>query len=282
MNHWVLTLQPLVIGAVLLWSGGFKLLAPTAPIAAARSALRNLMGERRVVDAYRAVGLVEVAVAAGLLVPPSWPIPAAVLSVGFLGYLGYGRLAAPESSCGCSSARTTPIGWRNFANAGFLLLASVAAIPARESWAVTVGDRPVGALGVLLAEAAVVVTLNPDLDRYWLRPLRRLKVRLTHPLADAYSTEVPLEATVHRLQLSEAYRRVARLLRSDVLDSWDEGEWRIVRYALSYKDQRASAVFAVPRTGDDPDAVRVAVVSDTDESVLFSFGPADPALAGRP
>lgn len=282
MNHWMATLQPLLIGGVLLWSGGFKLFARTAPIAAAESALRDLVGQRWALPAYRAVGLTEVAVAAALLLPPSWPIPAAALSLGFLGYLTYGRLAAPESSCGCSSARQSPIGWRNFASAGLLLLASLAAIPAQGFWAGTLGNRPAKALAVLAAEAVVVVMLAPHLDRYWLRPLRRLKVRLTHPLAGAFSTEVPLHATVQQLQQSSAYQKLGTLLRSDILDSWDEGEWRIVRYSLSYKERTASAVFAVPRLADDPDSVRVAVLDDLDESILFRFDPADPVLAGRP
>ncbi|MFF5073456.1 hypothetical protein ACFY2R_20225 [Micromonospora olivasterospora] len=71
--------------------------------------------------------------------------------------------------------------------------------------------------------------LSPELDRRWLLPLRQLRVRLTHPLRGG--SGVPLLASVQQLQLSEAYRRVAPLLRSDVQEHWDDGEWRFVGHA---------------------------------------------------
>ena len=277
MNHWMAALQPLLVGAVLLWSGGFKLFGRTAPLAAAQSALHTLLGERWALPAFRAVGFAEVAVAAGLLLPPSWPLPAAALSVGFLGYLAYARVAAPQSSCGCTSARRSPVGLRHFANAGFVLVASLMAIPASGFWADAISAQPLPATALLLAETLVVIGLNAQFDRYWLMPLRRLKVRLTHPLAAASTGEIPLHSTVQQLQRSDAYKQVGRLLRSDVVESWDEGEWRLVRYTMRYQDRPASAVFAVPKLEDKPDLVRVAVVDETDDSVLFTYAAQAPA-----
>lgn len=253
--------EALLIGAVLLWSGGFKLFGRTAPLAAASSALRNLVGERHVVKVYRAVGAVELAVAAAL---PVTRIPAIILTLGFLGYLAYGRLKVPASSCGCSSANHSPIGWRNFALAGVLLLASLAPMG---SWA----SAPLWTAGVLAIEAAIVIMLMPHLDRYWLFPMRRLKVRLTHPLAAATTDEIPLLASVQTLQRSDAYGKIGRLLRSDVVEAWDDGDWRMLRYTMRYRERPATAVFAVPRLGDDPGRVRLAVVDDTDDSILFSY-----------
>src|SRR6187401_3402030 len=97
----------IIIGLALVWAGAFKLLSRRAPIAAAQSGLARMVGTTHVVKAFRALGAIELVVAASLLVTP---IAAIVLCAGFLAYLGYTRLVAPESSCGCTSARKTPIG----------------------------------------------------------------------------------------------------------------------------------------------------------------------------
>jgi hypothetical protein len=266
--RWLAQLQPLVIAAWLVWSGGFKILDRRAPLAAASSALRTLLGQRWALPAFRAVGVAELTVAAAVLVLPLWPtIPAIAISFGFIGYLAYGRVAAPESSCGCTSARRSPIGWRNFTNAGFLLAISVFALLGNGSWLDALSPA---AVAVLVAEALIIVSLDGQFDRYWLMPLRRLKVRLTHPLAAATTDVVPLHATVQTLERSPAFRTVGQALRSDVLESWDEGEWRLVRYTARFMDRPASAVFAVPRGQDAPDRVKVAVVDDADSKVLFA------------
>ncbi len=236
----------IIIGLALVWAGAFKLLSRRAPIAAAQSGLSRLVGTTHVVKAFRALGALELAVAAAL---PVTPLPAIGLFTGFLFYLGYTRLVAPQSSCGCTSARKTPIGWRNFAYAGGLLLLSLAALAdlAAPWWAV-------------VAAAATLALINPDLDRFWLVPLRQFKVRLTHPLQEATTDEVPLLATVQQLQRSEAYQRIGAHLRSDVVESWDEGEWRLIRYTVSQDGKPANAIFAVPRHDDAPERVRLAIV----------------------
>jgi hypothetical protein len=116
---------------------------------------------------------------------------------------------------------------------------------------------------LVLVEVLVVLGLSPELDRRWLLPLRRLYYRLRpNPLAGA-AHDLPLESTVTQLRNSDAYRRVAAALRSDVLDSWDEGDWRLVSYAArTGSGAGGTAVFAVPRLRYAPDAVRVAVVAD--------------------
>jgi hypothetical protein len=236
----------IIIGFALVWAGAFKLLSRRAPIAAAQSGLSRIVGTTHVVKAFRALGAVEIAVAAALVVTP---IPAIALCVAFLAYLAYTRAVAPESSCGCTSARKTPIGWRSYAYTGGLLLIGVAALAGLSApWWVSV------------TVAGALALTNPDLDHLWLVPLRRLKVRLTHPLQEATSDEVPLLATVQQLQRSEAYQRVGALLRSDVVESWDEGEWRLVRYTVTQEGKPANAIFAVPRLEDAPERVRLAIV----------------------
>ena len=90
-----------VVGVVLLWAGGLKLLHRNASTAARRSVLARLVGTDRVVGAYRAVGVAEVAVGLLVFLYPTAAYAAAALSAGMLGYLAYGRLKAPDSSCGC-------------------------------------------------------------------------------------------------------------------------------------------------------------------------------------
>jgi hypothetical protein len=184
----------------------------------------------------------------------------AVLAVGFLGYLTYAARAAPTASCGCLGGAHARVSWRGFGRAGLLLCAAVvAAVPATAWWS---SLSPVGSPVVFAGEIAAIVALSPELDRFWLLPARRLRIRLTHPLADAPDV-VPLHATVSMLERSDTYRRVASLLTSDVREHWEEDGWRIVCFAARYQGRPATAVFAVS-LHDDPDAIRVSFVDDED------------------
>ena len=241
-----------LVGGVLVWAATLKLLGRNARIAAQRSGLSRLVGKDRVLAAYRTVGGVELAIGALLLLPPVYAVEAlaaAGLSAGMLAYLTYVRIAAPQSSCGCLGEKHAPVRWRAFARAGVLLAASVGAVFSVGSW------------GLAILGAILVVALSAELDRVWLVPLRRWRLRISHPLAGR-PFEVPLEATVQQLQKSEAYRSVIGLLRSDLLDSWDEGEWRILTYSARRHSGPATAVFAVPRLRYNPELVRVALVDD--------------------
>lgn len=295
MLAWLAALQPLLVGGVLLWAGAFKLLGPRAGQLARRSALSTLVGRDRAHPAYRIVGWCELAVGAVLVLPPAPAAEAwlaAVLWIVMLGYLAYARVAAPESSCGCLSARHTPVRWRSFARAGALLATSVLAAAgsgwlgtaspgwlgvagpgdAPGWWAGAVVDRPVSALVVLVVEAALVVVLSPELDARWLVPLRRARVRLRHPLAGTHAGfDIPVESSVHQLLRSPAYRAAGGWVRSDLLDHWDEGDWRILSYTARLDGRTSTAVFAVPRLRYDPAAVRAAIVDG--DTVLWSHDP---------
>jgi hypothetical protein len=267
--------QPLLVGVVLVWAARVKLLSRHAPAAARRSALAPLIGEKRVLPAYRLLGGVEIVVGVLLLFPPVLTVEALAatgLAAGFLAYLSYARVAAPGSSCGCLSTQPTPVTARSLLRAGLLLLASLLATMAAEPWWEALTGRPMLTTTILAGEAALIVALSAELDRIWLLPLRRFKARLTHPLRGGYG--VPLLATVQQLQLSDAYRRVNALLRSDVREHWDEGEWRMVCHVARYQGRPATAVFAVPRLRFAPDAVRVAIVDDATGAVLWSSGAA--------
>jgi hypothetical protein len=238
----MLAAAALFVCGALVWAGAFKAFARSAPLAAVQSGLP--------VWAYRTLGYAELAIALALFFVP---LTAVALSVGFLGWLTYRRLTKPGSSCGCASAQPSPIGPRHFGRAGLMLLASLTLLP---GWTLPLVQAVTVSLGLGLLYTAI----SPELDRWWLYPLRRAWVKLTHPLAGATSAEVPLLATVQQLQRSETFARVGALLRSDVVDSWDEGEWRILRYTIGLNDRLADAVFAVPRLSDEPERARFAIV----------------------
>lgn len=262
MIEWLASTQQAVVGGVLVWASGFKLLHRNAAAVAQRSVLAKLTGKERVVGVYRAVGVAEAVVGLMLLAPPALAVEAyaaAVLSAGMLAYLVFGRWKAPESSCGCLSEKHTPVRGRGLARAGLLLVLSVVAATASGSWL----DRPLATVGLLVVEAAVIVVLSPELDHRWLLPLRRWRVHRRHPLA-YHVVEVPLESTVQQLWKSDAYRTVEAQLTSDVLDHWDEDEWRLLTYAARTSSGPVTAVFAVPRLDYAPDTVRVALVPAED------------------
>lgn len=265
----VAALQPLVISALLVWSSYGKLGGPLVGARARRTALKKFVGEERAETAFRAVGGVELLLGATLLLPPLWKVEslaAIALSVGFLGYLAYSRVVAPDSSCGCAGSATAPVTWRSFGRAGLLLVAAVLASTADVGWWSMPGAT---AVVVVLGEVLLFVALSSELDRYWLLPSRRFKVKLTHPLANTAAFDVPLATTQHQLLRSGAYRAVNALLRSDIRDHWDEGDWRFVSYTASYEDRQATAVFAVPRLRYEPDEIRVAIVDDDSGETLY-------------
>jgi hypothetical protein len=259
------SVQQFLLGGVLLWASTVKFRA-TAPAAARRSALNRLVGERRVVAAYRAVGCVELGVGALLVLPPAGVAEAylaAALSAGMLGYLTYARVKAPESGCGCLGDKETPVRGRAFARAGVLLAAGLFAALGAQWWPAAVADRPLATVALVVAEAAAIVALSPELDHRWLHPLRRWRIRLSHPLANR-SAVIPLESSVQQLRKSDAFRSVSDQLRSDLLDHWEEDGWRIMTYAARTEAGRVTAVFAVPLLDYRPEDVRVALVADTE------------------
>lgn len=277
MFEWIAALQPPLIGAVLVWSAGVKLLSRRRN----HTALAKLLGEQRAPHAYRALGGAELALGAVLLWPAYWQpaaAAAAVAGAGFLGYLVYAKKTAPESSCGCMSAKHVPISWRGFARAGWILAAGVTALWATGSWTAAAAGAPVAAVAVMTAQAVLFVTLSPEFDAAWLKPLRRLKVKLRKPLSSGVDM-VPLQASLGRLQQSRPYRETSALLRTGVREYWDSGEWRVICYGARYDDRDATAVFAVPLRVDHPEQIRVAVVDEESEAVLLQLeGPDEPVV----
>ncbi|NIK61047.1 MauE/DoxX family redox-associated membrane protein [Kribbella shirazensis] len=264
--------QPLLIGLLLLWSAYGKF---TDPKQAERTALPRLVGDSRAKPTYQTLATLELLIALALLLPPSWAIEAfaaATLAVGFTAFLIYSKLVVPEASCGCMKASAKPVGYRAIARALLLLATAGLATTAGTGW------WSAGAgLVVLVFEAAAFAMLSAELDRYWLLPLRRFRIRLSHPYAGTASDNTPLAATQRRVLLSPAYRAVDGMLRSDIHDYWDDEDWRFVSYAARYDGRRATAVFAVPHRDSTPESIRVAVV---DEEGLTVYRPTVLATTG--
>ncbi|MFC0627883.1 MauE/DoxX family redox-associated membrane protein [Kribbella deserti] len=265
--------QPLVLGGILLWSSYGKLVGDQVPAKARRTALVPLLGKDRAVPAFRAVGVAEVLVGLALVLSPvgfGAALGATALATGFVAYLVYAKVAAPDSSCGCVGSKAAPVSWRSLGRAGLMLLGAVLALTATSSWWTVFADRTAFALAVVVVEAMAFAALSAELDHLWLVPLRRYRLRLTHPLSNtAGDFEVPLVNTQQQLLRSPAYREVSPYLRSDIREHWDEGEWRFVSYTAAYDERAGLAVFAVPRTQYEPDDVLVAIVDDETGKTLY-------------
>jgi hypothetical protein len=257
---WLAQAQPLFLAAVFGWSGTSKTLGGAPGGRVAGTALHRLLGGRLAPAAYYVLGVAEIALAVCLLVAPGRPsaLTAAVLSCGFIAYLGYAAVATPQASCGCLGKRKVRQSWRGFARAGLLLAAALVAATGAPAWWHHPPLVPV-ALS-LLAEAALFIVLSAELDNLWLYPLRRLRIRLTHPLSGAPDV-VPLQATVSVLVRSDVWRETSHLVASDILDHWDTGGHRILVYSARTADGDATAVFAVPLDGDAT-GIRFTLVED--------------------
>jgi methylamine utilization protein MauE len=273
-------LVPLVVAALLGWTGSVKLLGRRTARAAAASALARLLpGPRVATAAMRVLGACELAVAAALVLRPLSPVTAAAtlaLGAGFTAYLCYTTLTAPESSCGCASSRPTPVTWRSYARAGLVAAAGACCLVAGRPWWAGIYRRPVLSALTVLAVAAVTAGVSSELDRMWLLPLRRARVRVFgHPLART-AGPVPVAATVELLENSLAWQAMAPVVRSALADHWDSDGWRILRYSGAHDGgggpKPVSVLFAIDasatlETAGEP-AIRVSVVDDESEEMI--------------
>jgi hypothetical protein len=265
----LLSLLPLILAGLLSWTGGAKLSRRRAARQAAGSALEKIIRNDpgAAVLVLRATGALEVVLAAALLLWPTSPVTSfAVAGLGacFVGYLVYARVAAPGSSCGCTSRRA-PVGWRAIVRASLVAAGGAGCAFARAPWWSVLIHQRAAAVAVTAGLAAGLAAATGDPVR-WLLPLRRARLRLLgHPLADA-SGEVPVAATVELLESSLAWQAARPVVRSGLIDHWDSDGWRILRYSGVHGARPVSVVFALdPRataeTAGDP-VVRVSVVDE--------------------
>lgn len=263
----VIDLVPLVLGGFLGWTGLTKVTSRSLRERAGRTVLPRLAGDAgRAAIVLRAVGVVEVGLALGLIGFIAAPLPAVgavVLGCAFVGYLAYARAVAPESSCGCTANTQAPVdGWA-FARAGGVVVGGLLATVAGASWWSAFAADPFTAIavtvGCVLAFAAARV------------PWRRVRLRvLGHPYdgESQASGVVPLAASLDLLDRSAAWESMAPVVRSGLVEHWDDDGWRFLRFAGVSDDEPVSVVFALDRaatveTAPEP-AVRVATVPDTE------------------
>ncbi|WP_406431806.1 hypothetical protein [Streptomyces sp. NBC_01589] len=133
--------------------------------------------------------------------------------------------------------------------------------------------------------------LGSELERRLLMPLCRLRLRVFgHPLVGR-GDQVPVVASVELLEDSLAWEAASPIVRSALVDHWDEGGWRILRYTGVYgsgvRARPVSVLFAMD-TGASRDttvhpAVGVTVIDDdTDEVVAVDLLTGRPALPALP
>lgn len=248
----VASLAPAVCAALLLVTGAGKLFGRrVAQLAANTILLRVLNDGRRATLALRTVGAVELVIAAALLAAPRAAVSgvaAATLGVGFTGYLGYARATAPESSCGCSARSEGPIGWRAFTRAGLVVAFGLLTLAADRTWWSAIGRRPLSSVLVAVVAAAVLMVVSDAVDQL-MQPLRKTRLKLFgHPLAGS-GGEVPVAASVELLERSLAWVVAAPIVRSGLLDHWDEDGWRILRYTGVYENAAKNTEHAKSATG---------------------------------
>ncbi|MEV6057031.1 MauE/DoxX family redox-associated membrane protein [Streptomyces sp. NPDC052107] len=277
----VTDLAPLVCGLLLALTGVRKLFGRgTAQLAANTVLVRVLGGGRRATFALRSVGGLELALGVALLAVPVPVVPGvatAALGVGFAGYLAYAKATAPESSCGCSVRAEGPIGVRSFARAWLVVIGGLMAATAHTAWWPEITGRPVASAAFLLVATALLTAVSSDLDHLWLMPLRKSRIRaFGNPLPSSAGERVPIEATVELLERSAAWQSVRPVVRSALLEHWDDGAWRVLRYSGTYRDSRdihpVSVLFALDLTASldttPSPAVRVSLVDEATEEVL--------------
>jgi hypothetical protein len=278
------SLQQAALGAVLLWAGLFKTAGRGSAEAANASALPLLLRRQTLAaPVYRAVGGLEIAVALLLLLPPAPAAElaaAAVLTAGFLGYLGYSRRIAPHLPCGCMGAGRAPVSRRALLRAALLCAASVLGLAAGLAgggfWAAELAARPLPAVAVLTLEGLAVAALSPELQ--WGRLRRAVWVlRAGRGGPGCGADELPVEASVRQVEASEPYQRLAGLLTGGVQTHWQDGCWRFLSYPASYDAAPAVAVFAVPVVGA-PAWVR-AIITDAAKDVVLLEAPPEPLAA---
>ncbi|MEU6573894.1 MauE/DoxX family redox-associated membrane protein [Streptomyces sp. NPDC046805] len=289
-------LATLLLGVLLAGTGAGKAFGRHVARQAAGTVLVRVLNDgRRATLVLRATGAVELVIAAGLLAAPATRVPgiaATALGIGFLGYLGYARATAPESSCGCTARNNGPVTWRAFVRAGLVVAGGAAAVGARTAWWTQAARHPVASAVFLAVSLAVLVAVSSDLDDLWLVPLRRTRLTVFgHPLVGGHDEEVPVAASVELLERSLAWVAASPVVRSGLIDHWEADGWRFLQYAgVHDPDGRARPVtvlFAVDphatRDTTTSPAVRVTLIDDlTDEPVDVDLLDGFPPRASLP
>ncbi len=273
----VTNFAPLVLGVLLVATGVSKTFGRQVARQAAGTVLVRILNDgRRATLVLRSTGVAELVIAAGLLAAPTTVVPAVAataLGVGFVGYLGYARVTAPESSCGCTAKNNGPITWRAFVRAGLVVAGGAAAIASGTAWWSQAARSPLSSIAFLVVTVAVLVAVSSDLDHLWLVPLRKARLSVFgHPLI-GFGEDVPVAASVELLESSLAWLAAAPIVRSSLIDHWEADGWRFLQFAGVHETdggaRPVTVLFAVdPQATKDSapnPAVRVTLIDDINE-----------------
>lgn len=269
------SLQAVVVGALLLWAGGWKAATPRAGEIAARSALGVMFPHARTVRvAHRAIGILEVALGTLLLVAPSpgGMRMATGVACAFVAYLLVARQIAPDRPCACFGKRATAVSPQAIVRAAMIVALTVVGWGAEQSWTITLGLHP-WSLSIVGLEALAFLAVSPEITWTWLTShLSGTGDARDGAVPRCATAPVPLSDTLHQLQESRPFHTLSRFVRSDVVEHWREGCWRFVCFDAEYGGQAATAIFAVALLSQ-PHLVRAAVVADSDGTVLVRVEP---------
>jgi len=271
----VADLQALVIGAILLWAGTWKVFVPRSWEIAVRSALALLFHRKSTIRGiYRLVGVTELTVGLLLLLPPyhQWEMGlASGVAAAFVVYVLFSLKAAPGRPCGCLGGHETTISGRTLARAGLVLMLALVGWTAQHFWLTAIVTNP-WLLGLVGVETLLLAALSPELGWSRIKPLAHMNRRL-QPQAelDCAVASAPMSETWEQLRLSDSFQSLTRYLKSDVLESWRDGCWRFLCFEAEYEGRKATAVFAVPVLRQ-PHRVRAAIVDHVEDEVLLTLG----------
>jgi len=271
-------LQPLVVGALLIWAGCLKVFSAGSRQVAARSALSLLLRQTEAVHIiFRLLGCAELAIGLLALLPPHHPwevLLAAGLGTMFVTYVLWALTRAPERPCGCLGGHEAPISWRTLVRGVVLVSVAAAGSTAHQFWLAALLDKP-WLLSMAVLEGALLVRLSPELDRVWVAPPAFLRTRWgPSGKPDCATAVVPLPETEEQLRRSTAFKTLRQFLRSEALDYWRDGCWRFFSFKAEYDGRAATAVFAVPlhRRGA---STLAAVLDEVENRVLLETSPTD-------
>ncbi len=271
----IAAVQPLIIGCLFAWSGGWKVFSPRAGRLAMQSAVGKLLPIPWMTKTvYLALGLGELGVAGTLLaVPPArwWAIRVAtVFAVGFLVYLGVAWRIAPERPCACMGGQARRVSRSSRLRASLVLLMALFGWFSQTYWAAAINAAP-QLIFLAGAEGWLLWLVSPEFGNVGTRIGKQLAMRLVRSLRYLRDPSCAHMSTnwagVERdLRSTAVFRQLVPQV-SHRSDAWSEGCWRFITFGMEVEGRLATAVFSVPALFD-ADAISASLVDDVDGVVL--------------
>jgi len=253
----------LVLGLLLLLSGGLKVTERNARTSVKETALTLLQSQRAVVSVWYVVTLAEIGVGVCFVMGEALPIATALcvtLTIGSCGYLVLGRALKPGRPCGCMGTRhAAPISALSLARSCLLIAMSVLALARAERWYSSAGAESfwLDVIGLGLA----TIVLSPEIAGDWWARLGDRTLRRGKPF-DCGQVRPLRQQVLALIENSRAWLQLESDLSSrDCLDYWADGCWRFASFDAATSGGTATVVFGAHFTRDGV-FVEAAVVGD--------------------